>query len=56
LIWKLKKQFCENLQIIPSTIKFDIKETEYQINDDLIDLAKNKNIRILFIEFQLKKV
>ena len=48
-------QFCENLQIIPTIIKCDIEGAEYQIYDDLIDLAKNKNIRILLIECHAKK-
>ena len=50
-----KKPILRKLTNYPNYSKFHIKVDEYQINDDLIDLAKNKNIRILFIEFHPKK-
>ena len=42
-------QFCEKLQIIPTIIKCDIEGAEYQIYDDFIVVAKNKNLLNLYL-------
>ncbi len=51
-----KKPILRKLTNYPNYSKFVIKVAEYQINDDLIDLAKNKNIRICLLNFIPKSI